>query len=75
MKKKLYVVIEKQLQDVGGIEETTGHKTITVYDIQKNELKEILEIKGFNEDSTLDLIGVHQEDGGFDIDKVELVFL
>jgi hypothetical protein len=30
---KLYYVVTKQLDDVDGFEETTGWKTITVYDI------------------------------------------
>jgi len=30
---KLYYVVTKQLQDIDGFEETTGWKTITVYDI------------------------------------------
>lgn len=31
--KNLYYVVKKQLEDIDGFEETTGWKTITIYDI------------------------------------------
>jgi len=35
MKKKIYYVVEKELQSVGEVEETTGHKTIYLYKINE----------------------------------------
>lgn len=52
--KNLYYVVEKQLQQIDleeGIEETTGLKTITVYDIdtQSMHIVEICQIEAKNE--------------------------
>ena len=52
--KTLYFTVEKQLQDIDGIEETTGHKTIAVYDIVDNKPKLVVEIEAENECSTID---------------------
>ena len=32
MQKKLYYIIEKELQSVDDFEETTGHKNVSVYE-------------------------------------------
>lgn len=52
--KTLYFTVEKELQDIDGIEETTGYKTITVYDIVDNKPKLVVEIEAENEYSTKD---------------------
>lgn len=57
MKKKiLYYTVEKELQDIDGIEETTGNKKVLVYEIVDNKPKELLEIDLFNEDISTDCI-------------------
>lgn len=50
----LYFTVEKELQDIDGIEETTVYKTITVYDIVENKPKLVVEIEAGNEYSTTD---------------------
>lgn len=52
--KTLYFTVEKELQNIDGIEETTGYKTITVYDIVENKPKIVVEIQAENEYSTVD---------------------
>jgi hypothetical protein len=34
--RKLYYIVEKELQQVDDLEETTGFKTVTVYTIENN---------------------------------------
>lgn len=48
----LYYVVEKHTQDVGGFEECTGWKTITVYIIEHNTPKVMCEIEAHNESSS-----------------------
>lgn len=52
--KTLYFTVEKELQNIDGIEETTGYKTIAVYDIVENKPKLVIEIEAENEYSTTD---------------------
>ena len=39
--KKLYYVIEKEVQDIDDVQECTGYKDVTVYEITDNEPKRI----------------------------------
>jgi len=39
--KKLYYVIEKEVQDIDDVQECTGYKDVTVYQIIDNEPKRI----------------------------------
>ena len=39
--KKLYCVIEKEVQDIDDVQECTGYKDVTVYEITDNEPKRI----------------------------------
>ncbi len=39
--KKLYYVIEKEVQDIDDVQECTGYKDVTVYQITDNEPKRI----------------------------------
>lgn len=50
--KTLYYTVEKELQSVDGFEETTGHKTIRVYDFVENKPILIFEIEADNENSS-----------------------
>lgn len=59
--KTLYYTVEKELQDIDGIEETTGYKTILLYDIVDNKPKLIAEISAENEYSTQDEINFFLE--------------
>lgn len=78
--KTLYFTVEKELQDIDGIEETTGYKTITVYDIVENKPKLVVEIEAENEYSTTDELEhfaeftLQEEDFETHLDK-EMTFL
>jgi hypothetical protein len=87
-KKKIYYTVEKELQDIDGIGETTGNKKILVYDIVNNKPEQLLEIDSFNEDNSEDSIyhildahmsgEVDEEDKidlGVNIDDIEFVQL
>ena len=56
MKKRLYYTVEKELQSVGDIEETTGNKTVTVYKIVDNEPKNLQVLECSIEDNSKDEI-------------------
>jgi hypothetical protein len=49
MERVLYYVIEKEFANVGFVEECTGYKDITVYEIQNN-----IPIKFFNVEGRID---------------------
>jgi len=78
--KTLYFTVEKELQDIDGIEETTGYKIITVYDIVENKPKLVVEIEAENEYSTTDELEhfvenlLQEEDFETHLDK-EMTFL
>jgi len=60
--KTLYYTVEKELQDIDGIEETTGYKFVRLYDIVNNKPLLIAEITGDNENSNLDEINLFIEE-------------
>lgn len=74
MKKMIFYVVEKELQDVGDIQETTGHKTISLYSISEN--KETLECIGtidcLTEENSKHKIEDYLEDNGFGDEDIEL---
>jgi len=72
MKKKLFYVVEKELADVGHVEETTGNKTITLYEIIDNTPKQFATIEGVNDDRTGKLIEEYLDDNGFGDESFEL---
>ena len=87
-KKTLYYTAEKELQDIDGIEETTGYKKILVYNIVDNKPEAILEIDILSEDSSEDSIyhildehmngEIAEEDKidlGVSVDEIEFVQL
>jgi hypothetical protein len=56
MKKKFYYVVEKELQGNDGFEETTGNKTITVYEMVNNEPKKFTDIDAANDENSVEKI-------------------
>lgn len=54
--KQLFYVVEKQLNDVDGFEETNGWKTITVYKIEDNQPKQVCEFEAHNSDNSIEEI-------------------
>ena len=75
MKKKLYFTVEKELSDVDGIQETTGHKTVTVYEIENNEPKKFFDLDLTSEQNTKEEIGCYLEDNGYGDEEFELIWL
>jgi hypothetical protein len=52
--KKIYYVVEKQLEDIDGFQEATGNKTITAYQILGNRMNKVVEFDMDNTDETRD---------------------
>jgi hypothetical protein len=76
MKKKLYYTVEKQLQDVGDdIQEATGWKTITVYEIMSNKPKMLTEIEADCTDNSEEEIQSWLDMNGYGDDKFEFTQL
>ena len=75
--KKLYYVIEKELENIGGVEETTGYKDVRVYDFVDGVPKLVIDINIDNSDSTLDELksyveeNFQDEDSELELDKNE----
>lgn len=60
--KQIYYVVQKELIDIDGIEETTGNKTITLYEIFDNKLERFRIIESINEDNTVDTINEYMKE-------------
>ena len=75
MKKKLYYVIEKQLQDNGECEETNGWKNITVYSITNNVPAQEFMVEAEISDVSTEAINNYLEDNGMGDDEYELIQL
>ena len=75
--KKLFYVVEKELEDIDGVQETTGYKDIRLYDIVDNVPKLVDTISAENEYSTLDELKcfveetIQAEDYETHLDKTE----
>jgi len=68
MKKKLYLVVEKQLEYVGDVQETNGFKYITAYEIINNELIKFISIETEIENESISAMLEYLEDNGYDFD-------
>ena len=75
MKKKLYYVVEKELQGNDGFEETTGNKTITVYEMVNNEPKKLTDIDAANDENSQEKIQEYLDDNGYGDDEFEFIQL
>lgn len=75
MEKVLYYVVEKEFANVGFVEECTGYKDITVYEIDNNKPLKIFTVTGRNEESSEDLINQYFEDNDFDVNSFKLIQL
>jgi hypothetical protein len=75
MKKKLYYVIEKQLQDNGDCEETNGWKNITVYSITDNIPVNEFIVEAEISDNSVEAITNYLEDNGMGDDEYEFIQL
>jgi hypothetical protein len=72
MKKNLYYIVEKQLDDVDGFQETNGWKNIRVYEISDNKLIEVADFEVENTESSNVAILDNIEFEGFEIELIEL---
>lgn len=75
MSKKLYYTVEKQTQTIDTVEETTGYKAISVYEIVFDEPKLWFDIEVLNEASSEDEINEWLDVNGFGDRNYELVIL
>ncbi len=76
MKKKLYYVVEKELQGTDGfVEETTGNKTVSVYEVENNEIKKFTDLDILVEESSLEAIQEYLDDNGYEDEEYEFIEL
>lgn len=78
--RKLYYVVEKELQDVDGFEEITGNKTVTTYScgVDGNGLPYIereFEVELDNEDNSIEGIKDYLIDNGMEDEINEFQFI
>ena len=73
--RKLYYTVEKELQQVGDFEETTGFKTVTVYDIENNIPTKFFELEISNDENTKEAINEYLSDNGYGDETFELIQL
>ena len=64
--KKLYYVVDVQLQDIDGIKETTGWKVITCYEIIDNQPKMFCDFEAKIETSTEEEIQTYLDNNEYD---------
>ena len=64
--KTLYYTVEKQITNLDGIEECTGWKTISVYEIVLDKPKLWFELDAKNEDSSENEIQEWLDSNGFE---------
>lgn len=73
----IYYVVKKQLQDVGGIEETTGLKDIYIYEVcpHSMSLVELASIIGKNNYEVSEQLVIDYIEEKIEIDKYNLIEL
>lgn len=77
MQRKLYYIVTKELQSIGDVEETTGHKDVTVYEIDDvfREPKVFVTLSLLNEDNSVQSIQNYLDDNGLGDEDFELIQL
>ena len=73
--RKLYYTVEKETHQVGEFEETTGFKTVTVYDIENNIPTKFFELEISNDENTKEAINEYLSDNGYGDETFELIQL
>ena len=71
MKKHLYYVVEIELIEIDGMEETTGNKTIRVYEMIDNKPCEFTTVNCTNDDNSEEMIQGYLDDNGYGDDYFE----
>jgi len=73
MKKKLYYVVEKETENVGGdFQEITGNKSVRVYEILAEEPTQFFSLDLSLNDNSEDEIQDWLDDNGYGDDEFEL---
>jgi hypothetical protein len=75
MKKKLYYVVEKELETIGDVQEYNGYRYINVYEIIDNTPTLFTSIEGLFDSTSEELINDYLEDNGYGDDIFELIQL
>ncbi len=65
MKKTIYYVVSKELENIGGIEEATGNKTITVYNVKDNKIEKWFDVEQTNDENSQEGIIDYLVDNGY----------
>lgn len=73
--KKLYYTVEKELQNIDGIEEATGNKTITAYSVVGGEIEKQFDVECLNEDNSKEAIQDYLDDNGMGDEEFKLILL
>lgn len=73
MKKKIYYLTNIELLDVDGIKESTGHKTIDLFSIEKDSLGLIGTIHCLLKDNSFDKVNDFILDEGLGDESTELI--
>ena len=75
MAKKLYYVVKPDLEDIDGIKETNGNKTVVVYSVVNGEIKEDFYIEGDLTENSQEMIKGYINDNGMGDDEFKLIEL
>ena len=76
MNKKLYYVVEKELQTIDDVQETTGFKSIRVYEIDGGTVKSLCVINDVsNDDNPRTEIQEWFDDNGYGDEIFDLIHL
>lgn len=75
MTRKLYYVIEKELTSINEVEETTGNKTIRVYEIEDNTPKIFCLLVADNSDNSREAIQDYLDYNGYGDETFDLINL
>lgn len=73
--KNLYYTIEKETQNIDGIEECTGHKTITTYSVVNGGVEKQFDVECLNEDNSEEAIQDYLDDNGMGDEEFKLILL
>jgi len=75
MKKKLYYVVDLELQDVDGFKETTGNKYVRVYDLSGVGLEKFCDLEIDITDNSEEAIQEYLDDNGHGDETFEFIQL
>lgn len=72
---QVYYTVDKELQNIDGIEETTGNKTVTTYTVENGKVKKFFDIELLNEENSEYYIKEWLNDNGYEEKNIDLVLL